>query len=751
VCLFGLVGALGPIGTAAAEPPQVVAVSVEGVSATGATLSGSIDAKGVSTTYRFEYLTAASYEANLAASLEPFTGAAFAPSSGKGLVGSGSTSVSISQHLSGLIPSTAYRFRLRAANVVEEAGFSPVRPFATAAPTNVFEPLDHRGWEMVSPIDKAGGAIQAPESIFGGGVFQAAVAGGAVTYSSADSFGAGAEGTPVGSQYIATLSGGGWTTINITTPLLSGSYGNEPEGVPYQVFSSNLGNGLLSNGERCRGNAGGECPVANPPLPGSGAPAGYRDYYRRGISGLFASILAPGDLSHTALTAAQFELRLVGATPDLEHVVVSSCAALTGNATEVDVPGGCEAGRQNLYEWSGGELSLVSLLPGQTTGSPGATIAAASGAISSDGSRVYFELGKDLYLREAGQTKLVDGSLTGAEFEVASAEGSIAFVLDAGNLYRYDAESETLTALTASGEVEGVLGASPDGARVFYVEPAGAFMREGSTTERIAGGADVDHPPATGTARVSANGKYVLFASGEELTAYPNEGDGEVYLYGPAGEGSATLVCVSCNPTGERPTGGASIPGAMTNGAGPDAFAIYKPRVLSETGRRVFFDSSDSLVPQDTNHRPDVYEWEAAGEGTCAQVGGCVQLISTGRSEEASIFLDASADGSEAFFLTSESIYPLDPGSYDVYDARVGGGFTVPASPTVCEGDSCQALPEAPEDPTPGTLTPNSGNPPLGIAGKKATQKKAKEKRGRKKHHSKKHKKTHRKHSRGSP
>jgi hypothetical protein len=31
----------------------------------------------------------------------------------------------------------------------------------------------------------------------------------------------------------------------------------------------------------------------------------------------------------------------------------------------------------------------------------------------------------------------------------------------------------------------------------------------------------------------------------------------------------------------------------------------------------------------------------------------------------------------------------------------------------VCVGDSCQPLPVEPEDPTPGTLVPNPGNPPL--------------------------------------
>jgi hypothetical protein len=444
-------------------------------------------------------------------------------------------------------------------------------------------------------------------------------------------------------------------------------------------------------------------------------------------------VLTAGDLSHTSLGAAQFELGLAGATPDLAHVVVSSCAALTAVATEVAAPGGCDPAARNLYEWSGAGLSSVNLLPGQTTATPGARLAAPAGAISEDGSRIYFTAGDGLYLREGAATKLVDESPGGPRFEAASTDGAVAYVLDEGVLYRYLAATGTLTELPASGPVEGVLGATPDGARVFYVEPGGLFVDEGATRTKIAGGASAANwPPATGAARVSADGRYLLFLSGEEPTGYPNEGDPEVFLYGPVGSGAATVRCVSCNPTGERPRGGASLPGAVANGT----FAAYKPRVLAADASRVFFDTEDSLVPQDTNGRPDVYEWETAGVGTCARPGGCIQLISTGRSAEASTFLDASADGSEAFFLTAESIYPLDPGSFDVYDARVGGGFTLPSAPVPCIGDACQVLPSAPEDPVPGTLTPNAGNPPLAAEG--AKPKKHKKKQQRKKGHGKK-------------
>ncbi|HKZ12400.1 MAG TPA: hypothetical protein VJL81_01000 [Solirubrobacterales bacterium] len=581
--------------------------------------------------------------------------------------------------------------------------------------------------------------MQPPGQISGGGVFQAAAAGGALTYSSADSFGEGAQGAPAGSQYVAARRVGGWTTSNITTQLLSGSYGDEPDGVPYQLFSSDLTTALLSNGERCRGNAGGECPVANPPLPGSGAPPGFRDYYLRTPSGAFLSLLTAGDLTHTSLGPERFELRLLDATPDLAHVLLSSCAVLTANAVEVPALGGCNPADQNLYEWSGGSLALVNLLPGETVGTPGALPAAPSGAMSANGSRVYFKVGGTVYLREGGLTKTVLELASASAFQAASSAGDVAYLLYAGTLERYEAAPGTLTPIAGPG-AEGVLGTSVDGSDVYYAQSGRIFLRSGANVTEVAASAAASNwPAATGTARVSSDGSHLLFLSAAELTGFPNEDQMEVFLYGPS-PGGPLLTCVSCDPTGERPKGPSTIPGVIANGGGAQALDVYKPRVMSAAGNRVFFDSGDDLVSHDTNSATDVYEWEADGSGTCSRAGGCVQLISNGKGSEPSYFLDADADGGEAFFLTAESLYALDPGSYDVYDARVGGGFPLPETPIPCIADACQPLPPAPEDPTPGTLVPNRGNPHLKISGERT------KKKGR--HHKKKHHK-HRQRSKG--
>ncbi|MGN6254350.1 MAG: hypothetical protein ACTHO8_05135 [Solirubrobacterales bacterium] len=526
---------------------------------------------------------------------------------------------------------------------------------------------DCRAYELVSPPDKNGGAVAAPETLDGGGVLQAAAGGEAATFSSSASFGEGALGAPPASQYLSARTAAGWSTRNLTPATLSGAYGDEPDGVPYQLFSPDLSRALMLDGRRCA--EGEECPRSYSLRDGDGAP-------------IADSPTQPG-------------LSFAGAAPDLGHVVFATA--------------------DGLDEWSGGGLEVVSE-------APGARLDAQAGAVSADGARVYFTAGGNLYLREGTTTRQVDEEVGGGgEFQTASADGTVAFFAKAGHLYRYEAHFEDLSTidLTPGGELEGVLGASADGSVVYYQTASGLFRWQapGTVTELAAGGDAAqpsDWPPTTGTARVTPDGSALAFLSKASLTGYDNadrasgEPDSEVFLW----RTGAGLTCASCNSTGARPLGPSTIPGAIANGSGPGAADSYKPRDLSANGRRLFFDSADQIVPGDGSAAPDVYEWEASGEGGCAVTAGCTYLISSGRSAEASTFADASADGRDAFFLTADSLVPTDPGAVDLYDARAGGGFPMPTSPTPCEGDSCQPLPSPPEDPSPGTLVPGPSNPP---------------------------------------
>jgi hypothetical protein len=240
---------------------------------------------------------------------------------------------------------------------------------------------------------------------------------------------------------------------------------------------------------------------------------------------------------------------------------------------------------------------------------------------------------------------------------------------------------------------------------------------------------------ARSTARVSADGRWLAFMSQRALTGYDNRDavsgkpDEEVYLYHAAAAGGAgTLVCASCNPTGARPLGretpskgtfslafseqavwgqgrwaAANVPGWTPFSTEE---ALYQSRYLSEEGR-LFFNSTDALVPQDVNGNEDVYEFEPGGVGSCTTSsatfhqtsGGCVSLVSSGVAAGESAFLDASENGNDVFFLTGARLVGNDVDSaLDLYDAHVCS-TAVPclsssSSPPPCvTADACRAAP----------------------------------------------------------
>jgi hypothetical protein len=729
----------GPASAAGAGPPAIGEVWAHSISTSTARLQAQINPNGLNSTYHVDYIAKVAYDANVAGGKDGFSGAARAPFATDASIGSGTGFVTILQLLSNLPSDTAYRYRVVVKNSIgttTSATFS----FATfpqvggsdgcanalaRQQTGAVGLLDCRGYEMVSPVDKNGGQVDPPETLAGGGVLQAAADGQSVTYASSASF-AGGAGAATASQYLATRTSSGWSTQNITPSLYSGSYGTETEGTPYRLFSGDLARALLLNGKRCRGE-GTSCAVPNPPLAGTDAPAGYQNFYLL-AGGALTALLGGANAGSLALEPKDFELSLAGTAPDLSHPVLSTCAALTANATEVPLGEGCDPAQQNLYEWSAGSgLALVNLKPGDTIGTPGATLAAQGGAVSTDGGRVYWsDLGTgNLYLRASGQTVQVDALAGGGgRFEGASSDGSTAFYAKAGHLYRYDALSQTSTDLTPSGEVIGVLGTSEDGSYVYYLTTSGLFLRHGAAVSKVASSADSSNYPSTiGTARVSPDGTRLVFVSTDPLTGYDNtdlasgQPDAQVYLYDAAA--ASHLICVSCNPTNGRPVGPSTIPGAIGNGQGPSALRVYKPRALTAGGSRIYFESQDILWPTDTNPDFDVYQWEASGVGTCARPVGCVSLVSSGRSTADAAFVDASADGNDVFFLTDRSLASADPGGVDLYDARVGGGFPVPSPPIACEGDACQPLPSPPVDPTLTTLLSGPGNPAVRYPGVK--------------------------------
>jgi len=294
--------------------------------------------------------------------------------------------------------------------------------------------------------------------------------------------------------------------------------------------------------------------------------------------------------------------------------------------------------------------------------------------------------------------------------------------------YLYFVSKEALDAGATAGERNLYL--DREGTIEFIATVSAVDTGEGldSFTPHLASG-----NPIGSNVRVTPDGRHLAFMSTESLTGYDNtdavgaspessngDADFEAFVYDAD---SGRLTCASCNPSGARPVGHEYVRAFKTYDFPTKTWAaawippweneFHPSRVLSDDGNHLFFNSFDPLVPQDTNGVQDVYQWEAQGTGSCQKVEGCLSLISTGDSQRKSEVVDASADGRDVFIRTASSLDPRDPGLYDIYDAREGGGYPLPLSPPACLGDACQSVPAAPNDPTPASAGfKGAGSPP---------------------------------------
>jgi hypothetical protein len=186
------------------------------------------------------------------------------------------------------------------------------------------------------------------------------------------------------------------------------------------------------------------------------------------------------------------------------------------------------------------------------------------------------------------------------------------------------------------------------------------------------------------TARVSSNGRYIVFDSLEQLTGFDNldaltsQPDQEIFLYEADAD---NLSCASCGTTGTAPVSPASIrlpEGAFTKPPNP----LRLQRNVSNSGQ-VFFDTRNELLVAARNGVSNVYEYE----------GGELHLLSSGTAESPSYFYEASADGGDVYLITAQALTETaNSVELAVFDARVDGGFPASPSPRTsesCEGESC--------------------------------------------------------------
>ncbi len=695
----------------------VPAVAIDSVTVskavTSATLNAEINPLGTDTDAYFQYGTSSCIPSPSSCSDVP-------ASPGTDL-GSGETDKSLKAVLQGLQPNTTYYYRAIATNALGDLQ-STERTFKTfplgSSPQGgcANEQLrteqddtqlpDCRAYEMVSPgLEKHGAEVGE-----GFNPTLPSLDGNRVVYNSAGAFdGATQAGGLYSDFYMAQRGARGWGSTFLS-PFPAPDPNNEDAYDPYMIgASADLSTEFYSV-----------------EFADAGVWLGYPD-------GKLENIAAPPGNNAAA--------EVKGSSLDGSHIVMTSgypLAPIPGNPElEINAP--------LLYDYTGGQMRLVNaddtghlLDPhGAWLASSVGPVLASRGAISDDGSRIFFlsrqpgdpSETNQLYVRlnnrqtveiSASQHSAPAPAQAEAMFTGASSDGtevlfvSSAQLTDAATgsgpfLYEYDlplgAESGTLkliggvqhplsttvqgTNLNHEPLYESIPNAivSEDGTHVYYDSPDEggsiyAYDTESGQTTLV-----VAHAPGVRLnlnvrssedisdypADVSQDGNYLTFGSTADLVAEDTNTAEQIYVYDYA----TRALSLASNGPG-APAG--DFESRYFEGVGYRSDTAVNYHLVNDNGE-VFFQTPAPLEAQDTNGTWDIYEWHE----------GHVSLISSGRVGRASVLVGASAEASNVFFFTYDRLVPQDgDDQLDVYDARVNGGFAVTTAAPLCSGEGCQ-------------------------------------------------------------
>jgi hypothetical protein len=305
--------------------------------------------------------------------------------------------------------------------------------------------------------------------------------------------------------------------------------------------------------------------------------------------------------------------------------------------------------------------------------------------------------------------------------------------------------------VAAGSQVQGVVRIADDASHVYFVAKGVLTSRPGPEGRTATLGANNLYAYANGVvsfiaalpdseaglwgddtgrpAQVSTDGRFLVFETAAALTPDDTDTAVDVYEYDSV---SGRLVRCSGGHDGYDSDGNnnafdATIAAPAYNvalaGDHVKADAGHR-RAVSDDGSYVFFSSSEALQSSDVNREPDVYEWH----------GGRVGLVSDGRNpnqpsalaglSSATAFMGSSSSGSDVLFLTTSVLTGFGgDGALDIYDARVGGGFAVPAGVPGCVGDGCQGPPAGGSGPVVagGSATTAGGGNVPGVPGSRVS------------------------------
>jgi hypothetical protein len=578
---------------------------------------------------------------------------------------------------------------------------------------------DCRAYELVSPLRKNGVAVKEASVLDGSHVL----------LSTSGSIFSEDPGASAGAYYLTSRTSTGWQS---RTSMASGTSS-------VVGFVPDLSRAIIEDRETLVAADG----------DGLGE-SGMEDVFEFTLSDASARLLSTGSLGASGQAIAAYRSQSFDAT----HVVFATNEQLE---PEDDTT---SSATSQLYERVGATTRMVGFLPdgsaslggvaiagdtgrsgigagGGAIGADGMFAGGQQGAVSADGSRIFFEspdpqaftFDSQLYVRIDGQTTVHVSAPQrstpliepyGVRFQGASADGTRVFFTtpaplvdgDAdgvNDLYRYDVPSGDLT-LVSGGQAGAGMGACPssyfgvggvcggaavssDGSHVYFIA-TGALTPAASPGSLNLYAYDADlaairligeladaalSMTGLGSAppRVSLghDGETFVFQTSARLTAFDNNGFDEVYRYDASTD---ETVCVSCPVTSGPATGNAELPVEQTAWG---SSASKSNRLVSQGGNEIAFQTREALASQDRNGRIDAYLWQ----------NGVVSLISSGKDSDDVYLAGMTQDGREVFFASSDRLVSQDTDSLrDLYVARVNGGFALPAVAIPCRDDVCQ-------------------------------------------------------------
>ena len=588
------------------------------------------------------------------------------------------------------------------------AGSCPNGQFRSGASEHL---PDCRAYEQVSPVEKDGQdavSLQPLKPAQSAPCEEGAPC--TLAYMTVGAAFGGASGNEFPDAYLGTRGTDGWQTTPLSPPTLQAP-ANSNVKVAY-AFSEDLSQTILR--------------VPLQQLT-EGAPAGVYNLFRRNASGDYSLVTttAPPEPPPSGCGncfESQDVSAFAGASGDFSHVLFEANDSL--------VPGAPAAGAENLYEATGGRVTLAGILPDGTIPPLGATVGGGievveesahelERAVSQDGSHVLFEAAADGGApdpEQKGMTELYDRIDGSATVEVsAPAPGA------------RPGECETEGGV-CNAEPAQFWTASEDGAFVYFTSKAALTERSftgaeasepeppenpgndlyrysvatGELSDLTVDTTDEDGADVLGVVGSAEDGSYVYFVADGELASGAQSGRPNLYVWHEPAEGTSSVSFIGtlAAPSEEE----AENVEALRLGSAfqyssdvedwssrPTASQAY----VTPDGRHLAFMSVEPLTGYDNDDAEDgepdheVFEYSAE-TGRLA----CASCDPDGARPFGSAFLGAklservstpfhqprslSDDGTRLFFTSPDRLVPgLSGGSEKVFEYEEGAPWLI--------------------------------------------------------------------------